>query len=261
MTFARVEQRLVHYRIKGAGPRVAFLNSLGTDMRIWDAVVERLADRFECLLADMRGHGLSDAPAGPYAISGLADDTLGLLDHLGWGRVHLVGLSVGGLVAQEIAARAPARVAALALLDTAARIGEPAMWNERIAAVEAGGTAAIADGVIRRWFSAGYLSREPDAAAGWRNMLARTPSAGYAATCAAIRDADLTERLAAIRAPTLVLVGDEDQSTPPDLVRATADRIAASRFEVVAGAGHLPPAEQPAETARLLALHFERSHP
>ncbi|WP_062012974.1 3-oxoadipate enol-lactonase [Aureimonas sp. AU4] len=261
MKFARIEGRLVHYRTVGAGPRVAFLNSLGTDLRIWDQLTERLSDRFECLLADMRGHGLSDAPAGPYAIAGLADDTLGLLGHLGWERVHLVGLSVGGLVAQEIAARAPACVETLALLDTAVRIGTATSWNERIAAVEAGGMTAIADGVIARWFGADYRSGEPEAVAGWRNMLARTPSAGYAATCAAIRDADLTERLALIRAPTLAIVGGEDQSTPPELVRATATRIASARLEILPGVGHLPPVERPGETAGLLAAHFERSRP
>lgn len=261
MMFARVDGRLIHYRIVGQGPRVVFLNSLGTDLRVWDAVVERLSERFECLTADMRGHGLSDAPPGPYTIAGLADDTLGLLDRLGWARAHLAGLSVGGLVAQEISARVPARVEALALLDTAARIGTADIWNARIAAVEADGAASIADGVIGRWFSAGYLADEPEAVAGWRTMLARTPAAGYAGTCAAIRDADLGGQLAAIGAPTLMLVGDEDQSTPPDLVRATAARIASARLHVLPGVGHLPPIERPAETAQHLAAHFDGSRP
>lgn len=257
MAFARVEDRLIHYRVAGRGPRVAFLNSLGSDMRIWDAVVERLGDRFECLAADMRGHGLSDAPVGPYTIEDLAADTLGLLDHLGWTRVSLAGVSVGGLVAQAIAARHPKRVAALALLDTAARIGTAEMWNARIAAVEVGGLAAIADGVIGRWFAAEFARRDPDAVRGWRNMLLRTPAVGYAGTCAAIRDADLSGGLGSIRAPTLVLVGDEDQSTPPELVRTMAERIAGARFSGLAGTGHLPPAERPAETAARLAAHFE----
>ncbi len=258
MAFAHVDETVLHYRTVGTGPRIVFLNSLGSDLRIWDAVADRLAPRFECLLYDMRGHGLSDAPSGPYRIADHVADLAGLLDSLGWDLVSLAGLSVGGLVAQDLAARHPGRVAALALLDTAARIGTAEMWNQRIAAVEAGGVEAIAPAVIGRWFAPGFRERDPAAHAGWLNMLSRTPATGYAGTCAAIRDADLTQALPAIRAPTLAIVGEADLSTPPDLVRGTAERIAGARFETIASAGHLPPIERPDETAALLARHFER---
>jgi 3-oxoadipate enol-lactonase len=226
-------------------PLVVFSNSLGTDARIWDAVLPHLGDRYRVVLYDKRGHGLSDAPRGPYRIADHAADLLALLDRLGIERFALVGLSVGGMIAQMIAADHPARVAALVLCDTAAKIGDSATWDARIEAVEYKGLEPIATSVLERWFTRDYRARETAAMAGWRNMLTRQPPGGYAATRAAIRDADLRARAGTIAAPTLCLVGDQDLSTPPDLVRGTADLIPDSRFAVIPLAGHIPCVEQP----------------
>lgn len=255
MAFVRANGVVLNYRVVGAGPRVVFLNSLGSDNRIWDDVCAILGDRFEILVYDKRGHGLSDAPPAPYTIADHADDLCALLDHLGWSRVSLVGLSVGGLIAQHIAIHAPERVVRLVLCDTAARIGSADLWNDRIAAIERSGVASISAQIIARWFTPAFADRQADARAGWLNMLERTPAEGYAGTCAAIRDADYTDECATIASPTLVIVGDGDLSTPPDLVKATADRIPSARFEIVAQAGHLPCIERPVETAALLN-HF-----
>ncbi|MBB4000199.1 bifunctional 3-oxoadipate enol-lactonase/4-carboxymuconolactone decarboxylase PcaDC [Aureimonas pseudogalii] len=257
MPFHSVNGIVLHYRMHGTPgrPRLVFLNSLGSDLRIWDAVAERLRASHELLFYDLRGHGLSEATPAPYSIERHLADLCGLLDALGWTRVVPVGLSVGGLIAQAFAARHPERVEALVLMDTAARIGTRESWNDRIAAVEGGGLGAIGGAIVERWFGAAFRSSEPATVAGWRTMLERTSVAGYVGTCAALRDADLTPELPAIRAPTLVIAGSEDLSTPPDLVRRTAEGIVGGRFAEIAGAGHLPCIDRPTEVAELVAAH------
>jgi 3-oxoadipate enol-lactonase len=227
-------------------PLLVFINSLGTDLRIWDAVASDLEADLPVLRYDKRGHGLSDLGTPPATIADHVDDLVGLLDALDAREVILCGLSIGGLIAQQFAARHPDRLRALVLCDTAHKIGTAEFWNQRIATVEREGIAAIADGILERWFTAGFRAGSPALYAGCRNMLVRQPVAGYAACCAAVRDADHTALVGAITAPTLVLVGDQDGSTPPDLVRAMADLIPGAGFEVIAGAGHIPCVEQPA---------------
>jgi 3-oxoadipate enol-lactonase len=201
---------------------------------------------------DQRGHGLSDDAPGAWTVGDLADDLAGLLDALGVRAAVVVGLSVGGMVAQALAARRPELVRAAVLSNTAARIGTAGGWEARIRAVEVGGVAAVADAVLAAWFTPAFRAGDPSFPL-WRNMLVRCPRAGYLKTCAAIRDADLTADAAALRLPVLALAGDADGSTPPDLVRATAALIPGARFETIEGAGHVPGVERPAETARAIA--------
>lgn len=258
MAFADVNGIVTHYRLDGTpgARRVVFLNSLGSDLRIWEEVAAALSPTCEILTYDMRGHGLSEATPGPYTLDLLVDDATALLDALGWSTASLVGLSVGGLVAQGLAVRHPARLEALVLMDTAARIGTVESWNERIGAVEAGGVSSIADAVVARWVSPAFAAEKPGVLAAWRSMLAATSTAGYAGTCAALRDADLTPAVAGITAPTLVLAGDGDLATPPDLVEATARAIPNATFQLVQGAGHLPCLERPAAIASVIAGHL-----
>jgi len=259
MAFASIGGLTLHYQLSGpaGAPPLVFANSLGCDLRIWDEVVAKLGDRYRVLRYDKRGHGLSDAPPAPYTLDDHAGDLLGLLDHLGLARVALAGISVGGLVAQRLALRAPERLAALALCDTAAKIGNDALWAERIAAVEGEGIAAISAAVLGRWFTADFPRLRPAEFAGWRNMLERSPAAGYAGTCAALRDADLRAEIGAIAIDTLVVVGEADLSTPPELVRETARLLPRARFHVLPGCGHLPPLEQPALLAAILTTYLE----
>ncbi|MCX5496057.1 3-oxoadipate enol-lactonase [Kaistia dalseonensis] len=261
MAFSLLNNLVIHWAERGPSdaPAIVFANSLGTDFRIWDDVAARLGTRWRIVLHDKRGHGLSDAPAGPYSIDDHTDDLLALTDRLGLGRFALVGLSIGGLIAQNLALRAPERLAALVLADTAAKIGTADSWAARIDAVRNGGLAPIADAVMERWFTPNFRDTRPVDLAGWRNLLLRTPPQGYVGSCAAIRDTDLTERICTIAAPTLVVAGDQDLSTPPDLVRATADRIPGARFETIASCGHIPPVEQPAALAALIARHLEEN--
>ncbi len=238
-------------------PVLVFANSLGTDFRIWDGVVARLGPRFRTLRYDMRGHGLSDIGRTPYTIDDHAADLAALLDRRSVAQATVVGLSVGGQIALGLAARRPDLVSGLVLLDTAHRIGTPEAWNARIAAVETGGLEAIADAVLERWLSPDYRHNHPAMIPLWRNMLTRTPAEGYAGTCAALRDADLTEAAAGIRVPTLCLCGTLDLATPPDLVRAMAALIPDAEFRLIPCTGHLPCIERPARIAALLRRFAE----
>lgn len=254
MSFARTNGIVLHYRRVGrrGGPRIVFANSLGSDLAIWDDIADELGADFELLFYDKRGHGLSEVLSAPGGIADHADDLLALLDHVGWGSTAVCGLSVGGLIAMEVAIRAPERVTQLVLMDTAARIGTADAWNARIAAVLQRGVASIGDQIMERWFSLAFRECRPDEFAGWQRMLERTPAIGYADTCRALRDADLTDAIRRIEAPTLVIAGDKDLSTPPHLVADTARRIPAATFRTISGAGHLPCIERPDEVASLL---------
>lgn len=254
MPFVNANGVVLYYRLTGrrGGPRIVFVNSLGSDITIWDEVAANLEVDFELLVYDKPGHGLSAVESTHASIAGNASDLLALLDHVGWNRAAICGISVGGLIAMDIAVRAPQRLSHLVLMDTAARIGAPEMWNNRISKVKAGGVAAIADEIMARWFSPEFRQHDPDAFSGWQRMLERTSATGYCDTCAALRDVDLMGAIGRITTPTLVMAGEDDLSIPPDLVLATARQIPAASFQAIAGAGHLPCIERPSEVARLL---------
>ncbi|NLS16393.1 3-oxoadipate enol-lactonase [Rhizobium sp. P40RR-XXII] len=248
MQFARINDVTIHYQIIGGPadkPVLVFANSLGTDFRIWRDVIVRLAGDFGIVLYDKRGHGLSDLGQMPYSIEDHATDLAGLLDFLSVKNAIICGLSVGGLVAQSLYQRRPDLVRALVLCDTAHKIGTAESWNTRIAQVEADGIESIVDAIMERWFTPAFRRPENIAFAGYCNMLIRQPVAGYVATCAALRDADLTEAAAKIAVPTICIVGDQDGSTPPELVLSTAKLIPNARYEVIKDAGHIPCVEQP----------------
>lgn len=237
---------LHHQIIGGPGnkPVIVFINSLGTDFRIWRDVIVRLAGSYPLLTYDKRGHGLSDVGQAPYTIEDHVDDLIGLLEHLKVRNAVICGLSVGGLIAQNLYARRPDLVKALILCDTAHKIGTAEMWAARISAIEEGGLDGIVDGVMERWFTPAFRNSDPGLP-GYRNMMLRQPVDGYIGTCAAIRDADYTEAAGRIAVPTLCVVGDQDGATPPDLVLSLAKLVPGARYEVIKDAGHIPCVEQP----------------
>ncbi len=263
MDFARVNGVVLHYGLRGRrdGRPIVFSNSLGTDFRIWDAVTALLADEYRILVYDKRGHGLSEATPAPYAMTDHVDDLAALIDHLDLGKATAVGLSVGGMIVQGLAARRPDLVGRLILCDTSHKIGTQDSWNTRIATVKNDGIGSIADNIMKVWFTAGYRTPENPDFVGYKAMLSRSEPEGYVGTCAALRDADLTESTRALKLPVLCMVGDEDGSTPPDLVRSTADLIDGARFEIVADAGHLPCIEQPGATAGLIRDFVNQTTP
>jgi 3-oxoadipate enol-lactonase len=259
MAFVRANGGVVHYADEGprAAKPIVFINSLGTDFRIWDEVARPLAQDARIVRYDKRGHGLSELRAGGASIADFATDLSALLDCLQVRAATIIGLSVGGMIAQELYRLRPDLISSLVLCDTGHRIGGPEFWAGRIKTVETGGIESIADGVMQRWFTKAYHDNCAEALTGWRAMLTRTPQAGYLSACGAIRDADLTESAKAIRAPTLCVVGDQDGSTPVELVRELSGLISASRFEIIAGAGHIPCVEKPDILRGLIEAHLK----
>ncbi|MCP4314957.1 MAG: 3-oxoadipate enol-lactonase [Hyphomicrobiales bacterium] len=248
MQFADINGVTLHYQLIGAPagkPVIVFSNSLGTDFRIWRDVIVRLAGEYAIVTYDKRGHGLSDTGATPYKIEDHVADLAGLLDLLEVKGAIICGLSVGGLIAQGLYASRPDLVRALVLCDTGHKIGNKEMWNGRIDAIGVAGIEAISEQILERWFTKDYRTNQIEAFAGYRNMLCRTPIAGYTGTAAAIRDADYTEEAKRISVPTLCVVGDQDGATPPELVGEMAKLISGSRYQVIPNAGHLPCIEQP----------------
>jgi 3-oxoadipate enol-lactonase len=264
MAFVRANGIVLHYEVSGQAdrPSLIFINSLGTDLRIWDKVVERLEGRYHIVRYDKRGHGLSEAPPPPYPLTDHVADLAGLLDHLGIQRTAVVGLSVGGQVAQGLAALHPERVAALVLSDTAHKIGTRDGWDDRIDLVARKGLGVLVERIMPLWFTAAFRKPDNPDYAGYVAMFTRTPIDGYIGTCASVRDADLTESTRALRVPTLCIVGEQDGSTPPDLVRSMANLIRNSEFRIIPDAGHIPCVEQPEAVAGLVGgflrgLHYE----
>lgn len=246
MQIARLDDIRLHYRIDGDpdGAPVVFANSLGTDLRLWDKLIARLPQAgLKYVRYDKRGHGLSDCPLPPYGMGTLVRDLEQLMDHLALRNAVVVGLSIGGMIAQGLAAKRLDLVRALVLSNTATRIGTREMWADRIAQIEQGGIEALADAVMARWFSPDF--RQTEELVAWRNMLTRTPAEGYIGCAHAIAGTDFYTTTAALRLPTLGIAGSEDGSTPPDLVRETVDLVPGSRFQLIRKAGHLPCVEAP----------------
>ena len=239
------------YRKKG-GPCVVFANSLGSDQSIWDEVINHLPRGLDTLTYDLRGHGHS-AVADDYTIRDLANDLIGLMEVLKLSKVLLCGVSVGGMIAQDIAARRPDLVSSLILSTTASQIGNAEKWNWRIEAARTAGVASIADSILGNWFAHTYKTTHPGRWALHHTMLCRTSGVGYAATSAAIRDADLSEYACKITAPTLCIAGTEDKSVPPEQVMGLAKAIPNARYMEFNGVGHLPPLEVPEKVAALIA--------
>lgn len=248
MQFTEINGVNLHYQVIGAPddkPVLVFSNSLGTDFRIWRDVIMQFVGDYAIVAYDKRGHGLSDVGDAPYAMDDHVADLIGLLDHLKVSNAIVCGLSVGGMIAQGVALTRPDLVRALILCDTGHKIGTDELWDSRIASVEKEGIASIADSILERWFSVAYRRPNNPDFAGYRNMLVRTPAAGYAGTGVAIRDTDFTQRVGTIDKPTLCVVGDEDRATPPQLVKELAGLIPGAKFEMITGAGHLPCIEKP----------------
>ncbi|WP_282170733.1 3-oxoadipate enol-lactonase [Ruegeria atlantica] len=252
MQIADIGNVQIHYRVDGdpGGAPIVFANSLGTDLRLWDDVLLHLPAGLRVIRFDKRGHGLSSQPPAPYSMGALVRDVEGLLDFLEVRDCVFVGLSIGGLIGQGLAVKRLDQVRALVLSNTAAKIGIPSIWQDRMDAVQKGGIEALADATMERWFSKAFRASPEHLL--WRNMMVRQPVDGYLGCCAAISGTDFYTPTSGLRLPTLGIAGSEDGSTPPDLVRETVELIPGSRFELMRRAGHLPCVEQPAEYAALL---------
>lgn len=245
--FVSAADLTVHVDVAGneGAPPLLLLHSLGTTLHVWDAQPAALARHFRVIRPDLRGHGLTSVTPGPYTIEGMARDALAVLDALGVKRAHVAGLSIGGLIAQSMAAQAPERVMSLVLCDTAMAIPPAQTWHERAATVREKGTGAIADAVMARWVTPAFM--DVPAARGLRMMLLRTAAEGYAGAAEAIAAADLSASARRLTTPTLILVGDQDQATPLASAEAMHQAIAGSRLHIIPSAAHIPTVEKPDE--------------
>lgn len=237
---------------RSEGPTIVFTGSLGTDLTMWQTQSDRLGDRFRTLRYDIRGHGASPVPEGPYSIADLGSDLIALLDRLGIDRASLCGLSIGGMTSMWVAAHHPERVQRLVLCCTSALLGPPEGWHQRAATVRAEGVEAVADGVLERWFTPAFAEAHPELIQDMRARLVATPAEGYAGCCEAIAAMDLTGDLPRVAAPTLVLSGGDDPATPPVHGQRIAELIPGARFEVVKPAAHLATVERPDLTTAMI---------
>jgi 3-oxoadipate enol-lactonase len=249
---------IVHHEVTGSGPPLVLANSLGTTLSMWDAQLPALTGRFQVIRYDHRGHGDSPAPPGPYEIPDLAGDVLALLDELGIERAGFAGISLGGMVGIWLAAHAPERIASLGLMCTSAHL-EPQAWHERMETVRAGGTGAIADAVMERWFTARYRAAHPDKIKELSAILAGTDDEAYLGCCAAIAGMDLRGELSKISVPTMVVAGADDPAIPPEHGREIADTVPGARMIVISDVAHLPPIERPGAINRRLLDHFRKT--
>lgn len=240
-------------------PVVVLLGSLGSDRSMWDAQVRDLARDHRVVAVDHRGHGGSEVVPGPCTMADLAGDVLALLDSLGVAGFHVAGLSLGGAVAQWLAVHESARVRSAAFLCTAAKFGEPEAWVERAATVRSGGTEAVADAVVARWITPAGAERDPGHVSTLREMVLATSAEGYAACCDALSGWDGRDDLGRISCPTLVVAGDEDPSTPPDVVEQIASGVPGSEFMVLSPAAHVPTVEIPDRVNEVLRAHLVRA--
>jgi 3-oxoadipate enol-lactonase len=231
---------------------LVFVNSLGTDFRIWRKVVELLSPTYNIVLHDKRGHGLSTLGTAPHKIETHAQDLAALLDMLQVRSAIAVGLSIGGLIVQSLFHLRPDLVSKLVISNSAVKIGTEQSWGQRIATVKSSGIDSVADTVMKMWFSPEFHEHAPEKLSLYRTMLARTHAVGYLACCEALRDADFTSQAAMIDVPTLFIGGENDGSTPPALVEASSRLISGSHFELITRAAHIPCVEKPQEYAQLL---------
>jgi 3-oxoadipate enol-lactonase len=249
---------ILHHEIDGPADAPALLmgGSLGTTLRMWDRQ-RPLAEHWRLVRFDHRGHGASPVPEGPYEIAALGRDVVELLDLLGLERASYCGLSIGGMVGMWLAANAPERIDRLVLLCTSAHMPPAKRWRERAAAVSAAGsTEPIADAVVERWLTPSFAREHPEVRRELRAMLTSSPPDGYARCCGAIERMDLRNELPRIKAPTLVISGEQDEATPAAHQKVIAEAIPQATHEIVPSAAHIAVVEQPEAINRLIETHL-----
>jgi 3-oxoadipate enol-lactonase len=241
-----------------SAPTLVLSNAIGTDLNFWDGQLAAFTEDFRVLRYDARGHGGSSSPAGEYALADLGNDVIELMDWLEIESAHVCGVSLGGLTALWLAIATPQRCRSLIAANTAARVGTRDGWIERIEQVREQGVVSIADTSLARCFTAAFLQDHPEQRSVLWRMLERCSLTGYSGCCAALRDADLSQDVARISMPTLILAGTHDVATPPADGHFLQRSISNSRYEEL-NASHLSNIEA-AEDFNRAVLHFlERS--
>lgn len=258
---ARVNGVTINYEVSGRddGPWLTFSNSLATDLGMWDEQAAAFGGDWRVLRYDKRGHGGSEAVEGPYSLDDLVGDLVGLWDHLGVERSALVGLSIGGMTAQGLLLAHPSRVTATVMANTMAAVADEAqpVWRDRIAAVEGGGTEAVLQPTMERWFTEGYRASGAARLRDVEAMILGTSAAGYCGCAGAIRGLAYLDRLPSLDHPVLLVAGEHDGGTPPAGMRLMHERIAGSEYAEL-DAAHISNIERAGEFNDLVAAFLAR---
>jgi 3-oxoadipate enol-lactonase len=238
----------VHYSVEGKGPWVTFAHSLGCDISMWDEQAAILANDFTVLRYDARGHGKTTATPGAYTLAQLGDDAFGLLSALGITRTHWIGISMGGMIGQTMALKHPGIFASMMLVDTTSRRPPNAavMWGERIKTAQTLGMQGLLESTLSRWFTAPFREKNPAIIEKIAASVLGTSVDGFSGCCAAIAQIDTLDRLHEIDCPALVMVGDQDHGTPPEMARQIHANLPNSEFILIKDAAHISNIEQPA---------------
>jgi len=238
----------VNYELSGkkGAPVVVLSHSLSASLLMWNPQMDALNPYFQVLRYDIRGQGSSDAPSGAYTLELLAKDVIGLLDALSINQVHFVGLSVGGMIGQDLALNHAHRLRSLALCDTAPVVPQEAqpIWQERINKVLSKGMEALLNETMERWFTPAFLRQGSPMLAIIRKQILATSVQGYIGCAEAIRKLNYLNRLSGIKIPTLIMVGEDDPGTPVSASQAIHERISNSKLVVLPCARHLSNVEQ-----------------
>lgn len=248
------------YRFDGPekGRVVLMSNSLMSNYTMWDWTIPALIDRYRVLRYDMRGHGQSGTTPAPYSIPQLADDAVALLDALGIAKVHFIGLSMGGMIGQQLGARYPDRVYSLSLCDTASEMPPRSLWEDRLVTAREKGIPGLVDGTIQRWFTAPFVKRAPQDIEKVRRMILGTGVEGYVGCASAVRDMSQTTMLLKIKTPTLVLTGRQDPACTVDQTTVLNRMIDGSQMAVLEDAAHLSNIEQPEAFNRTVRTFIDK---
>lgn len=247
MPFVHVNGIDLHYTIDGTeGPWMCLSHSLACNLTAWDAQVDWLKTKYRVLRFDTRGHGQSSAPPGPYTLDELASDVHGLFLHLGIEQAHWMGISMGGMIGQTYALQHPGFFQSLILADSTSRRPPDAakMWGQRIEVARSEGMQGLLESTLTRWFTQGFRTRNPAAVERIGQGILNTPVEGFMGCCHAISKIDLLDRLHEIRCPTLILVGEHDHGTPPEMSRLMHQNITGSQLVIIADAAHISNIEQ-----------------
>jgi 3-oxoadipate enol-lactonase len=243
---------------EGGGPWLTFIHQLGGDLSIWDQLAGYFRDDFTVLRYDVRGHGATAVPDQPFTIADLSHDLGELFDALNVPQTHLVGMSMGGMIAQQFALDHPSRIATLTLADTTSGTAPEnrAAWDQRAANARSEGMASLVPATLDRWLTPDYQVAHPEAVEQIREVLQQTSPQGYALACEALREFEVRTRLSEIRLPTLAIAGIHDTGTPPAATQAVANAIEGAQYELL-DAAHLAPIEQSHRFAALLETFLE----
>ncbi len=230
----------LHHTITGdTGPAVVLGPSLGTTGELWGELAADLSRDHRVVSLDLRGHGRSPVPPGPYTVEALAADVVATADGLGLDRFAYVGLSIGGAIGQVLGLDHGDRLSSLVLCCTAPVFGDAATWTERAAAVRRDGLEPLVEPSTARWFTPAYRVARADRVSWVMDMFRATPVEGYAGCCEALAGYDVTDRLGQVAVPTRVIAGAEDPGTPPEVGRRIADGVPGADLVVLEGAAHI----------------------